>query len=149
MERDANELRLEIKLAREELAAAEAKRDALDLYVDGLQAMLDFILSQSTEANGVISVRDAVFNVFQVFPGNPMSSGEIAAHADWESTGSRAKDRTSAVDGAVLGLIKRGEPIEKAGPRTWVWVGDPKGLRPGGSEVAMTPLDLAEPQHVD
>jgi hypothetical protein len=126
MELDTNELRVTIRSAREALEKAESKRMALRQYIDGQQAMLDFLLSQNSEANGVISVRDAVCNVLQGFPGSPMSSKEIASHIDWESTRSKAKSREGAVDGAVLGLIDRGDPIEKAGPRMWVWKNSPE-----------------------
>ncbi len=123
MNANIDELKASIRSAKVELEESEAKCIALRSYIDGQEAMLRFLMRGYADVDKV-SVREAVLAVLRNNAGMEMTTRLISESVDWESTGSKARNKQNAVDGAISALVKRGEPIEKAGVRTWRWEGE-------------------------
>lgn len=121
-------VRVQLELARRELASIEANRSAVLTLIHGYEAWLransyELDIQQSNAPKGEISFRQAVLTALRNEPGVPLHVHQIWHRVQAQGVVTDAKDHVSVVDAICYNLRNAGHPMIKVEPRTWAWMG--------------------------
>lgn len=149
---DESSVRGQLKEVQNALKINEQERDVLMSLLTGLEGWLRLpgresqmrphkattvggmqTPDESAEEPKRPSYRQAVLEVLQESPGQPIHTAELVKRVAAKGAVSNAKDVKGITDLNILNLMKTHPEIEKVAPRTWKWV--PEESRPRLVEV--------------
>lgn len=153
LDMDVDATRSQLSWAYDRMRHVDEEREALAALIQGLESWLNFITKGVPEEevpdaplfdadeSEQMTIRDAIREVLRQAQGAPISSQEIALRIRKMRVRMKAENPVATVDAAAHQLMRRGEPVERVGPRTWRWIVEVV-IAPNGGEGTVDPDDL-------